>query len=141
MGLASRRRALGLRFLCRWRRYTEARFHWVRCRLLPEGIITLLCGTSFVGCVSAIFSAELDRVALYILQLLLDLDVSIIRFVWNLPPFEVDPVRQDGLGVEVMVDGVVVTSLEETSTNLRDEVRVLQEYSYRYDRLSCILLW
>ena len=38
--------------------------------------MTLLCGTSFVGHVTAKFSAELDRVALYVLQLLLDLDIS-----------------------------------------------------------------
>ena len=43
-------------------------------------------------------------------QLLLDLVVANIRFVWILPPLEVDPVRKDGVGVEVKVkvDGVVV---------------------------------
>ena len=65
-----------------------------------------------------------------------------IRFVRILPTLEVDPVRKDGVGVEVKVDGVVAAiSLEETCTNLCDEVRVFREDSYRYDRLSCILLW
>ena len=71
-----------------------------------------------------------------------------IRFIWILPPLEVDPVRKDGVGVEVEVDGVVVIGLEvqsrsrveETGTNLRSEVRVRREDSYRYDRHSCILL-
>ena len=47
-----------------------------------------------------------------------------------LDPFtlEVDPVWKDG--VKVKVDGVVVISLEETGTNLRDEVRDLREDSY-----------
>ena len=62
-----------------------------------------------------------------------------VRFIWNLPPLEVDPVRKDGVGVEVRVDGVFVICLEETSTNLRSDVRVLREDSYRHDRLSCIL--
>ena len=53
-----------------------------------------------------------------------------IRFVWILPPLEVDPCRKDGVGVKVKVDGGVVISLEETYTNLRDEVRVLLEDSY-----------
>ena len=56
-------------------------------------------------------AADLDRVALYALQLLLDLDKS-IRFVWILPPLEVDPVRKDGVGVEDKVDGVVVISFD-----------------------------
>ena len=112
---------------------TEAQGHRLRCRLQPEEVITLLCCASFVCCVTAKFSAELDRVALYVPQLLLDLDVHIvqsIRFVRILPLLEVDPVRKDGVGVEVKVDGVVVFSLEETGTNLRDEVRVLQDDSY-----------
>ena len=45
-------------------------------------MITLLCSTSFVACVTAKYSAELDRVALCALQLLLDLDDSSIRIVW-----------------------------------------------------------
>ena len=64
-----------------------------------------------------------------------------IHFVWILPPLDVDPVWKDGVDAKVKVDGVVVISLEETCTNLGDEVRVLREDSYRYDRLSCILLW
>ena len=146
MELASHRGALDLRLLCRWHRYTEARCHQPRCRLRPEEVITLLGCASFVGCVTAKFSAELDRVALYALQLLLDLDVTSILFVWILLPLEVDSVRKDGVGVEVKVDGVVDISLEddkETGTNLRDEVRVLREDCYRYesyDRVSCILL-
>ena len=52
-----------------------------------------------------------------------------------------DPVWKDGVGVEVKVDGVVVISLKEPCTNLRDEVRALREDSYHYDGLSCILLW
>ena len=36
-----------------------------------------------------------------------------------LPPLEVDPVRKDGVGVEVKVDGVVVIGLEKTGTSLR----------------------
>ena len=63
-----------------------------------------------------------------------------ILFVWILPPLEVDPVRNDGVGVEVKVDGVVVIGLEDTGTSLRIEVRVRQEDSYLYDRHSCILL-
>ena len=39
---------------------------------------------------------------------------TVLRVVHLLPPLEVDPVRNDGVGVEVKVDGVVVTSLEET---------------------------
>ena len=66
--------------------------------------------------------------------------VANICFVWILPPLEVDPVRKDGVGVEVKIDGVVVIGLEETGTSLRIEVRVRQEDSYRYDRHSCILL-
>ena len=77
----------------------------------------------------------------YALQLLLDLDVASIGFVWILPPLEVDPVWKNGVGVEVKVDGVVVISLEENGTNLRDEVCVLRDDSYRYDSLSCIFLW
>ena len=42
-----------------------------------------------------------------------------IRFVWILPPLEVDPVRKDGVGVQVKVDGRVFVM---TCTNLRDEV-------------------
>ena len=59
-------------------RYTEARCHRFRCRLSPEEVITLLGCTSFVGGVSATFSAELDRAALNALQLLLDLVVASI---------------------------------------------------------------
>ena len=53
----------------------------------------------------------------------------------------VDPVRKDGVGVKVEADGIVVISLEETSTtrNLGNEVRVLREDGYLCDRLSCIL--
>ena len=62
-----------------------------------------------------------------------------------LPPLEVDSdsVRKDGVGTEVKVDGVVAISVLETDTNFRDEIRLLlgREDSYRYDRLSCILLW
>ena len=47
-------------------------------------------------------------------------------------------VKKYGVSVKVEVDGVVVISLE-TSTKLRDEVRVLREDSYLYYRLSCIL--
>ena len=50
-----------------------------------------------------------------------------IRFVRILPALEVRSVRKDGVGVEVKVDSIVVISLEKTSTNLRDEVRVLRE--------------
>ena len=57
-----------------------------------------------------------------------------------LPPLELDPVRKNGVGVEGKVDGVVVISLDEIGTNLRDEVRLLREDSYQYDRLSCIPL-
>ena len=64
-----------------------------------------------------------------------------IRFVWILPQIKVDPVRKDGVNVEVKVDGLVVVSLEEICTNLSDEVCAPREYSYLYDRLSCILLW
>ena len=53
-----------------------------------------------------------------------------IRFVWILPPFEIKSVRKDGVGVKVKVDGDVVISLEETSTNLRNEVRVRREDIY-----------
>ena len=104
-----------------------ARCYWFRCRLRPEEVITLLGGTSSVGCFTAKFSAEFDRVAaLHALQLLLDRHVLIILFVWILPPLEVDPVRKDGVGIKVKVDGVVavvVVAFDETSTNLRDEVR------------------
>ena len=88
--------------------------------------------TSFFGCVTAKFLSELDRVALYAHQLLLDLDVASISFVWIISLHEVDPVRKDGVCVEVKVDGVVVISLDETGKNLRadSEVRVLQEDSY-----------
>ena len=41
-------------------------------------MITLLCSTSFIVCVTAKFFAELDRVALCALQLFLDLNVSSI---------------------------------------------------------------
>ena len=90
----------------------------------------LLGGTSSFGCVTAAkSSAALDRAAaLCTFQLLpgLDLVVANILFVWILPPLEVDPVRKDGVGVEVKVkvDGVVVIGLEETGTSLRIEVRV-----------------
>ena len=97
--------------------YTEARCHRLRCRLRPEEVITLLCGTSFLGFVTAKSSAELDRAALCAPQLLLDLVVAGIRLVWVLPPLEVDQVRQDGVGVEVKVDGVVVTGLDETESS------------------------
>ena len=79
-------------------------------------------------------------------QLLLDLVVASIPFVWILPPLEVDPVQKDGVSVEGKVDVIVViglevqTRVEETCTNLRSEVRVRREDSYRYDRNSCILL-
>ena len=63
-----------------------------------------------------------------------------ISFVWILSPLEVDLVWKDGVGVEVKVDGVVFMSLEEAYMKLRDEVRVLRQDSYRYYRLSCILL-
>ena len=56
-----------------------------------------------------------------------------IRFVWIHPPLEIDPVRKDGVGVEVKVDILGGIRLEETGTNLRDKVRVLREDSYRYD--------
>ena len=102
---------------------------------------THLGGTSFVACVTAKFSAELDRVALHALRLLLDLFVASIRFVWILPPLEVDPLWKDGVGVEVRFDGVVVLGLEETVTNLRGEIRVPRKDSYWHDRLSCIHLW
>ena len=97
-------------------------------------IVRLLCHCKF--------SAELDRVALYLQvpQLLLDLGVPSIRSVWILPPLEVDPIRKDGVGVEVKVDGVVVISFEEKGANLREQVRVHREDSYRYEKLSCILL-
>ena len=109
--------------------YTEARCYRLRCRLRLEEVITLLGGTSSFGChgVTAKSSAELDRAAaLCTFQLLLDLIVANIHFVWILPPFEVDPVRKDGVGVEVKVDGVVVIGLEETGTSLRIEVCVRQ---------------
>ena len=83
-------------------RYTEARCYRLRCRLLLEEVITLLGGTSSFGFVTAKTSAELDRAAaLCTFQPLLDLVVANIRFVWILPPLEVDPVRKDGVGVEV----------------------------------------
>ena len=63
--------------------------------------------------------AELHRVALRAFKLLLDLGVASIRFVWILPQLRVDPVRKDGVGVEVKVDGVVVIGLEKTGTSLR----------------------
>ena len=44
-----------------------------------------------------------------------------------LPPLEVDPVWKDGIRVDVK-DGVVFISLDETGTNLRDEV--LRDASY-----------
>ena len=107
-----------------------------RCRLRPEEAITLLCGTSRVVCVPAKSSAQLDRVALCALQLLLDLDDSSIRIVWILPPLEVDPVRKDRVGIKDKVDGVVVFRFEVTGTILRDEVLVRRKDNYRYDRLS-----
>ena len=79
---------------------------------------------SLVSHVTAKFPTELDRIPQYFLQLLLDLDVSSIRFVWIPPPPEVDPVRQDGVCIKVKVDGGVVTSFEETGRNLRDQVQV-----------------
>ena len=54
-----------------------------------------------------------------------------IHFVWILPPLEVDPVWKGGVGVVVKVDGVVIIGLDETGTNLRSEVRVRREDSYR----------
>ena len=48
----------------------------------------------------------------YALQLLHDLDVSSTRFLWILPPLEVDPVRKDGVGIKDKVDGVVVVSFD-----------------------------
>ena len=57
--------------------------------LLPEEIITLLCGTWFVGFVTAKFSSDLDRIARCARQLLRDLDVSSISFVWIPPLLEV----------------------------------------------------
>ena len=87
--------------------------------------------TSFFVCVTARFPAALDRVTIYALRLFLDLDVSSIRFIWILPLLaEVDPVRKDGVGIKVKVNGVVVISLEETSKNLCSEFRVLLEDSY-----------
>ena len=72
-------------------------------------IVLRLCYT-----VTAKSSAELDRsAALCAFHLLLDLVVGNIRFVWILPPLEVDPVQKDGVG-DVKVDSVVVISLEET---------------------------
>ena len=76
--------------------------------LRSKDIITLLCCISFVCCVTAKFPAELDRIALCALQLLLDLDVSSISFVWILPPLEVDPVRKNGVCIKDNVYGVVV---------------------------------
>ena len=69
--------------------------------------------------------------------------MSSINFVWILPPLEVDPVRKDGPGVGIKdkVDGAVAIRFEVTGTNLRDEVRVLRDDSFRYDRLSCIFFW
>ena len=69
---------------------------------------------SSFGFVTAKSSAELDGAALSALQLLLDIVVANIHFVWILPLLEVDPVRKDGVGVEVKVDGLVVNCLEET---------------------------
>ena len=80
--------------------------------------ITLLGGTSFVVCDTAKFSAELDRVALCALQLLLDLDVASICFVWILSPLEVDPVRKDGVSIMITVDGGFATRFEVTGTTL-----------------------
>ena len=110
MELASHRGALDLRLLCRWHRYTEARCHQPRCRLRPKEVITLLGCASFVGCVTAKFSAELDRVALYVPRLLHDFDVPSIRFVWVLPQLdsEVDQVWKGGVVGKVKVDGIVV---------------------------------
>ena len=89
----------------------------------PEEVITSLGCTSFVGGVTAKFSAELDRVALYALQ-----RASALSGSFRVPPLEIDPVLNsyDGVGVEVTDDGVVVISLEETGTNLRHEIRVLR---------------
>ena len=68
-----------------------------------------------------------------------------MRFVWILPPLMVDPVRKDGIGVEVKIHGVVGISLEETCTKLRDEVRVLEvrvlKDSYRCLRLPIRQAW
>ena len=76
-----------------------------------------------IGCVTAKFPAELDRVVLYIPQLLLGFDVLSISFVWIRALLEVDPVWKARVSVQVKVDDVVVISLEETCTNLCDEVR------------------
>ena len=70
----------------------------------------LLCCTSFVVCVTAKFSAELYQVALFTLQLLLDLDELTIRFVRILPPLEVDPVRKVGVGIRDKIDWIVAIS-------------------------------
>ena len=77
-GLGSCRRALDLWLLCQWHRYTEARCHRLRCRLLPEEVITLLSSTSFVGSVTEKNSIYHDQTAHYVLALLLDLDVPSI---------------------------------------------------------------
>ena len=49
--------------------------------------------------------------------------------------------RKVGVGIKDKVDGAVAIRFEVTGTNLRDEVCVLREDSYRYDRLSCIFFW
>ena len=47
-----------------------------------------------------------------------------IRFVWILPPLEVDPVRKDGVGVEDKVDVVVGIGLRgATDSRSRPESR------------------
>ena len=102
----------------------------------------LLGCTLFVGCVTAKFSTELDRVALHYLQLVFDL-VMASHFVsgWNLPLLKVDRVLNDGVGDEVKVDGVVVINLKETGSNLLDEIRILRADSYQNYKLSCMSLY
>ena len=65
-----------------------------------------------------------------------------IRFAWILPPLEVDPAWKVGVGVEVKVDGVVVLviGLEETSTNLRSEVRVRREDHQWFSRFGLVCI-
>ena len=110
------------------------RCRWFRCRFRPEEVITLLCSTSFVVCVTAKVSSGLDRVALCALQLrvFLDLDLSSFCFVWILPSLEVlvEQVQKEGIRIKDKVDGVVAIRFKVTGTNLRDEVRVLRGDSY-----------
>ena len=50
-------------------------------------------------------SSALDRVALYVPHLLLDLDVLGIPLVWIIPQLEIDSIRKDGVCVKVKDEG------------------------------------